>query len=235
MSSELIKVTLTQQILVTGFEKSKRDNEDFTPAYIVDGYTNANFYVFEIVEDIEIPNDITFDNFDHVILINHTITNYGTIKGCNHWIVYNSKIANENTINICSDWVLINSEITNNIIQSNTLEFILINSIIKNGIIENNCNNWLIICSKIVDCTSTNNKYWLKLLDDEELMVVEKKEYEQLQNNFVNNSVGNVMSPIKQNTNEIINIISKDDDLKKLLLYTYLNDKDNGMLNEMFK
>ena len=235
MSSELIKVTLTQQILVTGFEKSKKDNEDFTPAYIVDGYTNANFYVFEIVEDIEIPNDITFDNFDHVILINHTITNYGTIKGCNHWIVYNSKIANENTINICSDWVLINSEITNNIIQSNTLEFILINSIIKNGIIENNCNNWLIICSKIVDCTSTNNKYWLKLLDDEELMVVEKKEYEQLQNNFVNNSVGNVMSPIIQNTNEIINIISKDDDLKKLLLYTYLNDKDNGMLNEMFK
>lgn len=235
MSSELIKVTLTQQILVTGFEKSKKDNENFTPAYIVDGYTNANFYVFEIVEDIEIPNDITFDNFDHVILINHTITNYGTIKGCNHWIVYNSKIANENTINICSDWVLINSEITNNIIQSNTLEFILINSIIKNGIIENNCNNWLIICSKIVDCTSTNNKYWLKLLDDEELMVVEKKEYEQLQNNFVNNSVGNVMSPIKQNTNEIINIISKDDDLKKLLLYTYLNDKDNGMLNEMFK
>ena len=235
MSSELIKVTLTQQILVTGFEKSKKDNEDFTPAYIVDGYTNANFYVFEIVEDIEIPNDITFDNFDHVILINHTITNYGTIKGCNHWIVYNSKIANENTINICSDWVLINSEITNNIIQSNTLEFILINSIIKNGIIENNCNNWLIICSKIVDCTSTNNKYWLKLLDDEELMVVEKKEYEQLQNNFVNNSVGNVMSPIKQNTNEIINIISKDDDLKKLLLYTYLNYKDNGMLNEMFK
>ena len=224
MSSELIKVTLTQQILVTGFEKSKKDNENFTPAYIVDGYTNANFYVFEIVEDIEIPNDITFDNFDHVILINHTITNYGTIKGCNHWIVYNSKIANENTINICSDWVLINSEITNNIIQSNTLEFILINSIIKNGIIENNCNNWLIICSKIVDCTSTNNKYWLKLLDDE-----------QLQNNFVNNSVGNVMSPIKQNTNEIINIISKDDDLKKLLLYTYLNDKDNGMLNEMFK
>ena len=235
MSSELIKVTLTQQILVTGFEKSKKDNKDFTPAYIVDGYTNANFYVFEIVEDIEIPNDITFDNFDHVILINHTITNYGTIKGCNHWIVYNSKIANENTINICSYWVLINSEITNNIIQSNTLEFILINSIIKNGIIENNCNNWLIICSKIVDCTSTNNKYWLKLLDDEELMVVEKKEYEQLQNNFVNNSVGNVMSPIKQNTNEIINIISKDDDLKKLLLYTYLNDKDNGMLNEMFK
>ena len=198
MSSELIKVTLTQQILVTGFEKSKKDNKDFTPAYIVDGYTNANFYVFEIVEDIEIPNDITFDNFDHVILINHTITNYGTIKGCNHWIVYNSKIANENTINICSDWVLINSEITNNIIQSNTLEFILFNSIIKNGIIENNCNNWLIICSKIVDCTSTNNKYWLKLLDDEELMVVEKKEYEQLQNNFVNNSVGNVMSPIKQ-------------------------------------
>ena len=108
MSSELIKVTLTQQILVTGFEKSKKDNEDFTPAYIVDGYTNANFYVFEIVEDIEIPNDITFDNFDHVILINHTITNYGTIKGCNHWIVYNSKIANKNTINICSDWVLIN-------------------------------------------------------------------------------------------------------------------------------
>ena len=73
MSSELIKVTLTQQILVTGFEKSKKDNKDFTPAYIVDGYTIANFYVFEIVEDIEIPNDITFDNFDHVILINHTI------------------------------------------------------------------------------------------------------------------------------------------------------------------
>ena len=234
MSSELIKVTLTQQILVTGFEKSKKDNKDFTPNYIVNGYTNANFYVFEIVENIEIPAEITFNNFDHVILISHTITNYGIIKGCNCWIVYNSKIANENTINICSDWVLINSEITNNIIQFNTSDFILINSIIKNGIIENNCNNWVIICSKIVDCTSTNNKYWLKLLDDEELMVVEKKEYEQLQNNFVNNSVGNVMSPIKQNTNEIINII-KDDKLSKLLLYTYLNDKDNGMLNEMFK
>ena len=235
MSSELIKVKITQQILETGFEKSKKDNKNFTPGYIVDGYDYSNYYVFEIVEDIEIPAEITFDNFDHVILINHTITNYGIIKGCNYWIVYNSKIANENTINICSDWVLINSEITNNIIQFNTSGFILINSIIKNGIIENNCNNWVIICSKIVDCTSTNNKYWLKLLDDEELMVVEKKEYEQLQNNFVNNSVGNVMSPIKQNTNEIINIISKDDDLKKLLLYTYLNDKDNGMLNEMFK
>ena len=235
MSSKLIKVKITQQLLETGFEEARKNNKNFTPACIVDGYTYSNYYVFEIVEDIEIPNDITFDNFDHVILINHTITNYGTIDGCNGWIVYNSKIANENTINICSDWVLINSEITNNIIQYNTSYFLLINSIIKNGIIEDKCNSWVIICSKIVDCTSTNNKYWLNLFNNEELMVVEKKEYEQLQNNFVNNSVGNVMSPIKQNTNEIINIISKDDDLKKLLLYTYLNDKDNGMLNEMFK
>ena len=125
----------------------------------------------------------------------------------------------------------IESKQTNAVIQGYCLDWKIIGSIITNHTIEN-CTNFIMIGSKLIECSVANDNIfytWIIYLNDDELLLVKKEDYNKLQNNFGNNLVGNVMSHNNENTN-IINNIVKDDKLSKLLLYMYLKEKDNGRL-----
>ena len=244
MSSEPIKIEITQKLIDDAASSISGDQKYLYPSSIIgSSYVWSNYYEYEIVEDIEIHENIILCGFKNVKVINRTITNGGKISNCSNWTIINSEIKNNIIEGSCSDWVLLKSKITkidskptNAMIQNYCYDWKIVCSIITNHTIEN-CTNFIIIGSKLIECSVAidNNFYtWITYLNDDELLLVKKEDYNKLQNNSVNNSVGNVMSPINENTNTINNII-KDDKLSKLLLYMYLKEKDNGMLNEMFK
>lgn len=239
MSSSPIKVKLTQAKIDDAASSITGDQKYLYPSSIIgSSYLWSNYYEYEIVEDIIIRKNIILCGFKYVKVINHTITNEGKISNCSNWTIINSEIKNNIIEGSCSDWVLLRSKITkieskqtNAVIQGYCYDWKIIGSIITNHTIEN-CTNFIIIGSKLIECSVAidNNFYtWITYLNDDELLLVKKEDYNKLQNNFGNNLVGNVMSPNNENTN-IINNIVKDDKLSKLLLYMYLKEKDNGRL-----
>ena len=239
MSSEPIKIEITQELIDDAASSISGDQKYLYPSSIIgSSYVWNNYYEYEIVEDIIIHENIILCGFKNVKVINRTITNAGKISGCSNWTIINSEIKNNIIEGNCGNWVLLKSKITkidskptNAMIQNYCYDWKLVCSIITNHTIEN-CTNFIIIGSKLIECSVAidNNFYtWITYLNDDELLLVKKEDYNKLQNNFGNNLVGNVMSPINENTNTINNII-KDDKLSKLLLYTYLKEKDNGRL-----
>ena len=239
MSSEPIKIEITQELIDDAASSISGDQKYLYPSSIIDSsYVWSNYYEYEIVEDIIIHENIILCGFKNVKVINRTITNAGKISGCSNWTIINSEIKNNIIEGNCGNWVLLKSKITkidskptNAMIQNYCYDWKIVCSNITNHTIEN-CTNFIIIGSKLIECSVAidNNFYtWITYLNDDELLLVKKEDYNKLQNNFGNNLVGNVMSPINENTNTINNII-KDDKLSKLLLYTYLKEKDNGRL-----
>ena len=243
MSSSPIKVELTQAKIDDAASSISGDQKYLNPSSIIgSSYDWNNYYEYEIVEDIIIRENIILCGFKYVKVINRTITNKGKISDCSYWTIINSEIKNNIIEGICSDWVLLRSKITkieskqtNAVIQGYCLDWKIIGSIITNHTIEN-CTNFIMIGSKLIECSANDNIFytWITYLNDDELLLVKKEDYNKLQNNFGNNLVGNVMSPINENTNTINNII-KDDKLSKLLLYMYLKEKDNGRLFRKLK
>ena len=244
MSSEPIKIEITQELIDDAASSISGDQKYLYPSSIIgSSYVWSNYYEYEIVEDIIIHENIILCGFKNVKVINRTITNAGKISGCSNWTIINSEIKNNIIESNCGDWVLLKSKITkidskptNAMIQNHCYDWKIVCSNITNHTIEN-CTNFIIIGSKLIECSFAidNNFYtWITYLNDDELLLVKKEDYNKLQNNSVNNSVGNVMSPINENTNTINNII-KDDKLSKLLLYMYLKEKDNGRLIRKLK
>ena len=244
MSSEPIKIEITQKLIDDAASSISGDQKYLYPSSIIgSSYLWSNYYEYEIVEDIIIHENIILCGFKNVKVINRTITNGGKISNCSNWTIINSEIKNNIIAGSCSDCVLLKSKITNiyskptnAMIQNYCYDWKIVCSIITNHTIEN-CTNFIIIGSKMIECSVAidNNFYtWITYLNDDELLLVKKEDYNKLQNNSVNNSVGNVMSPINENTNTINNII-KDDKLSKLLLYMYLKEKDNGRLFRKLK
>ena len=239
MSSEPIKIEITQELIDDAASSISGDQKYLYPSSIIgSSYVWSNYYEYEIVEDIIIHENIILCGFKNVKVINRTITNAGKISGCSNWTIINSEIKNNIIEGNCGNWVLLKSKITkidskptNAMIQNYCYDWKIVCSNITNHTIEN-CTNFIIIGSKLIECSVAidNNFYtWITYLNDDELLLVKKEDYNKLQNNFGNNLVGNVMSPINENTNTINNII-KDDKLSKLLLYTYLKEKDNRKL-----
>lgn len=244
MSSEPIKIEITQKLIDDAASSISGDQKYLYPSSIVgSSYLWSNYYEYEIVEDIIIHENILLCGFKNVKVINHTITNEGKISNCSNWTIINSEIKNNIIEGSCSNWVFLKSKITkidskptNAMIQNYSYDWKIVCSIITNHTIEN-CTNFIIIGSKLIECSvAIDNSFytWITYLNDDELLLVKKEDYNKLQNNSVNNSVGNVMSPINENTNTINNII-KDDKLSKLLLYMYLKEKDNGRLFRKLK
>ena len=236
MSSSPIKIEITQKLIDDAASSISGDQKYLYPSSIIgSSYLWSNYYEYDIVEDIIIRENIILCGLKYVKVINRTITNEGKISGCSNWIIINSEIKN-NIIEInCGDWVLLKSKITkidskptNAMIQNYCYDWKIVGSIITNHTIEN-CTNFIIIGSKMSVAIDNSFYTWITYLNDDELLLVKKEDYNKLQNNSVNNSVGNIMTPIHENTN-IINNIIKDDKLSKLLLYMYLKEKDNGRL-----
>ncbi len=238
MSSEPIKIEITQELIDDAASSISGDQKYLYPSSIIgSSYVWSNYYEYDIVEDIIIRENIILCGFKNVKVINRTITNAGKISGCSNWTIINSEIKNNIIDGNCSEWVLLRSKITKieskqtNAVIQYCRDWKIVGSNITNHTIEN-CTNFIIIGSKLIECSvAIDNSFytWITYLNDDELLLVKKEDYNKLQNNFGNNLVGNVMSPINENTN-IINNIVKDDKLSKLLLYMYLKEKDNGRL-----
>lgn len=120
------------------------------------------------------------------------------ITNCTYWQIYASSITNC-TITDCSYWEVSAS------------------SIIKCNI--ENCIDWILLASKLSNCNISDDCVDLHTtLDYIELPIIKKEDYDKLQNEY------NKLKNITINNN--VNV--KDDKLRKLLLLSYLNQKDNS-------
>lgn len=143
------------------------------------------------------------------------ITNNGIIGGC-IWELYLSNITNNYKIDT-GLWIICASKLKNCIIM-NAVDWKIIASSITDGDIKS-CNNWFLFASKLSNCNISNDCVDLHTAFDYiELPIIKKEDYDKLQNKY------NKLKNITINNN--VNV--KDDKLRKLLLLTYLNQKDNS-------
>lgn len=231
MSIEPIKVEITQQKINNAIDKLNISKTEITLETLIDNYDYSNIYILEVKEDIEIPENISLYKINNVIVNKHNITNNGIINDCNSWFIKNSNIINNGIIGVSYQWVLINSMISNGNIRNNCYYWVLLSTDITNCIITGNCYYWSIISSKITNCTIGdncyywsiyasnmmnnnigNNNYLINYLQYEDLILIEKEEYDKLKNGNVKNTV------------------VKKDKMTKLLLLSYLNRKNDRML-----
>lgn len=202
MSSEVIKVEITQKKID---DLEKANIKEIHESELVDDFDSEKTYIFEIIEDIKIPKDVTFGVFNAIVEI-HTITNNGTLYDCKFWYIISSSIINNGNIYYGNDWFIISSTIINNgnIYYSNY--WVVISSYITNEGTFDDCDDWILINSS---STNTLSNWYV---------------HGYLQDTNTDNS--NIIDNITNN---------KDEKLSKLLLLLLLNKPDNDLTHNINK
>ena len=183
---------------------------------LIDNYDNKKHYLFKIKEDIEIYSNLYLNSVFHVYVINSTITNNGVFSGCSSWNFISSTVINNNKFQSCTTWHFINSKIINNnyMKQCHGL-YSIVSDIINYGKIEAST-TWYLLSSSIINkgIITSSCKMWFKILQND-FPLVKKEDHDKLQLELykLKSMIGNI----------------DDEKLRKLLLYMYLKEKDNGM------
>ena len=214
MSSEPIEVIITQKKID---ELKNKGISDVLDSVLIDNYNKNNVYIFKIKEDIEIYSSIKLKLINYVYVLNSTITNNGEFIGCSTWNFISSTVINNNKFQSCSTWHFINSKIINNndMLQCHGL-YSIDSNIINYGKIEASTTWFLLSFSNVINkgTITSNCKAWFKILQND-FPLVKKEDHDKLQLELdkLKSVIGNM----------------DDEKLRKLLLYMYLKEKDNGI------